>query len=62
MDEWVDECEHVCDTRQKAKNLRDLARLVIATQESDALWVPDAEAGEQRDGQHAVVASVDVVP
>ena len=62
VDGWVDGCEHVCDTRQKSKNLRDLARLVIASQESDALWVPDAEAGQQRDGEHAVVASVHVVP
>ena len=45
----------------EAVDLRDLARLVVASQDRDALRVADFERDEEGDGFDGVVASVDVV-
>jgi len=45
----------------KAVNLCDLARLVIATKDGDALWVADLEADEEGHSFDTVVAAVDIV-
>lgn len=45
----------------EAIHLRDLARLVVAAQNRDAVGVAHLERHQQRHGLHRVVAAVDVV-
>lgn len=45
----------------EAVDLRDLARLVVAAEDGDALGVADLEGDEQGDCLDGVVATVDVV-
>jgi len=46
----------------KAVDLGDLSRLVVTTQDGDAILETDLEADQQGDRLHRIVASVDVVP
>lgn len=45
----------------EAVDLRDLARLVVSSQDGDTLGVTDFEADKERDGLYRVVTTVDVV-
>ena len=45
----------------EAVDLRDLAGLVVATEDGDALRVSDFESDEERDRLDRVVASINVV-
>ena len=42
-------------------HLRDLARLVVAPDKSDALWIADLQSKEQKECLYRVVPSVDEV-
>ena len=45
----------------EAIDLSDLARLVVTSQDSDALWVSNFEGDQQSNGLHGEVASINVV-
>ena len=45
----------------KAIHLGDLTRLVVATEDSDALRVADLQGDEQSDRLNRVISSIDVV-
>ena len=45
----------------EAVNLGDLARLVVAAEDGNALWVSDLESYEEGDGLDGKVTTIDVV-
>lgn len=45
----------------EAVDLCDLARLVVAAEDGDALWVSDFESYEESDGLHGEVTTIDIV-
>jgi hypothetical protein len=42
-------------------NLSDLARLVVSTEDGDALGVTDFKANEERNGFYGVITTVDII-
>lgn len=42
-------------------NLRDLSRLVVASQDGDSLWVSNLQGYEQGDRLHRIISTIDIV-